>query len=365
MILGSPDAIDMPGNKQSPAAGYMRFLPKDIPLPTFYTEEERATLVGTSLAHALEQKLASLEREFEQLKEATSHLPWARKIWWDEQHGILDLQDWKLVDAMYRSRALELPRGVGDSMVPILDMANHASDNRSNARFEIDSDGNVVLLVREDKAISAGEEITIMYGVGGACEMIFSYGFLEQGASSAREMFLPTSIPEDDPLRLAKIRYAREAPGVRIFVDAAGEVCWDSDYTWWSTVNEEDGLDFRIMQTTDGQRELQASWKEQDFAADDLKGILMADGLRDVFSLRATVLVQQRLEAQGQELAESEVALDDTLDKLPAISHLVSRLRELELDLVTAGFLQLGTKVSHPVVRWFPERLTKSHRRTD
>lgn len=374
--MSSPDAETTARNKQNPHADYMRFLPKVIPLPTFYSEEERVLLSGTSLAHALEQKLISLEKEFEHLRELTSALPWFTEVWWDANDGILSLEDWKLADAMYRSRALELPEGVGDSMVPVVDMANHASDNRSNARFEVDQEGNALLLVRDDKSIAAGEEITIMYGVGGACEMIFSYGFLEEGASSAREMFLGFSMPEDDPLRMAKIRYAQEAPGVRIYVDEKGKVQWDSNYLWWSVVNEEDGLVFRVVQTVDGRTEIKALWREEDFEAHKLKDVLMGDDLRDVFALRATVLMMQRLEAMGMELAGTEQAFTEAREQLSASSSsnavgiLVARLRDLELELVSAGFLQLETEVS-PLpsvevgeVTTADLRLVASHRRT-
>ncbi|KPI43249.1 Transcriptional activator protein acu-15 [Cyphellophora attinorum] len=354
--MGSPDAYDSAGTKRSPAADYVKFLPKSIPLPTFYTEEERDSLIGTSLSHALEQKLASLEREFEQLRELTAELSWCQRAWWSAEHGVMTFDDWKLADAMYRSRALELPHGVGDSMVPVLDMANHASDNRSNARFEVDENGNVLLLVRDDKTIAPEEEITIMYGVGGACEMIFSYGFLEEGASSAREMFLSLSIPEDDPLRLAKIRYAKEAPGVRVYVTATGDVEWDSNYLWWACVNEEDGLDFRIMQTNDGERELRAVWKEEDFDPHHFRDILAADNLWSVFALRANVLIQQRFESQGAELTGTEqsfMACEDRISR--QVWLLVKRLRELELDLITAGFLQVEEEkdklLASPMVR--------------
>jgi hypothetical protein len=336
------------GGSKNPHADYVKFLPKQIPLPTFYGQEERALLLGTSLEDALAQKLASLEREYDMLKESTMSISWSKSSWWDESTGMLTLEDWKLADALYRSRALELPRGVGDSMVPVVDMANHMSDNRSNARFEVDDEGNAVLLVRDEKSITKGDEITIMYGVGGACEMIFSYGFLEEGASSAREMFLNITMPEDDPLRLAKIRYAEEAPGVRIFVDHQGQILWESNYIWWASVNEEDGLDFRVVQTNDGQKDLVAVWKDKEFQAHELKDILMADPLRDLFVLRATVLVEQRLEEQGMKLAQSEQAYEEAFGQ-PGVTELiwklVGRLRALELELVSDGYQRLQSEV--------------------
>ena len=61
---------------------------------------------------------------------------------------------------MYRSRALEFP-GVGDAMVPCIDMANHASGNATAALYETDDDGNALLELRQDKEIPPGGEITI------------------------------------------------------------------------------------------------------------------------------------------------------------------------------------------------------------
>lgn len=70
------------------------------------------------------------------------------------------LDDWVLVDAMYRSRALDLP-GTGESMVPCVDMANHASGDETVALYETDEDGNALLLLREGKSLKAGDEVTI------------------------------------------------------------------------------------------------------------------------------------------------------------------------------------------------------------
>ncbi|KAH8626373.1 hypothetical protein IG631_18391 [Alternaria alternata] len=73
---------------------------------------------------------------------------------------MLDFDDWMRVDAMYRSRALEFP-GTGDSMVPCVDMANHASGDATAALYETDGNGNGLLLLREGKHVEPGEEVTI------------------------------------------------------------------------------------------------------------------------------------------------------------------------------------------------------------
>lgn len=351
MTISSPDNQDPDLKFRSPFADYVQCLPKEILLPTFYTPEEKGLLSGTTLADALDQKLLSLEREFDRLKEATESTPWCQRVWWDEHTGCLNLDDWKLADALYRSRAMELPRGAGVGMVPVVDMANHAAGDRYNARFEVDDDAETFLLVvRDARSINDGEEITIMYGAGGACEMAFSYGFIEQHATSARELFLNLSIPADDPLRLAKIRFAQEAPGVRIYVNRSGEVRWDSTFVWWACVNQEDGLDFRVEKTVDGDTDLKALWKEADLSADALQATLLQDALRDIFVLRAVVMIQQRVEDQGMQLAASE---DDYEKTLPdehivrqPVYETIGRLRSLELDLLTRAYETLEAEVS-------------------
>lgn len=110
----------------NPFSEYIKFLPGTVPLPTFWDESERALLTGTSLEAALEAKLKSLNREFSLLREKTSSIAWCQQCWWDAKIGKLTFDDWKMVDAMYRSRALDLPgtgaavSNVSEPLSPIL-----------------------------------------------------------------------------------------------------------------------------------------------------------------------------------------------------------------------------------------------------
>jgi len=367
MTINNPDAEQHGLGVHNPFADYMKFLPKEIPLPIFYTPAERQLLIGTSLCAALEQKSASLEREFDNLREATQVIPWCQRVWWDDQPTSLEIDDWKLADAIYRSRALELPRGAGLGMVPVLDMANHASDDHFNARFEVDeTQGQVLLVARDTKSIYQGEEITIMYGVGGACEMIFSYGFLDEHATSAREIFLDLQISFDDPLRLAKIRFAQDAPGVRIYVDEHNEVQWESTFVWWACVNQEDGLDFRVEQAVTGDTELKAVWNGKDLPADALQPTLLQQRLYDVFLLRATVTIQERVEMQGIHMASSQDTFEaqrpDNVNIRTSVYETIGRLRSLETDLLTRAYETLEVQVTRSPLctGGDPARLTSS-----
>jgi hypothetical protein len=75
----------------------------------------------------------------------------------------------------------------------------------------------------------------------GACENIFSYGFLEDTMSSANAMFLNLDIPDDDPLRPAKIHVCNTAPGF-LLLEKADQIDWEGDFVWLVVVNEEDGM---------------------------------------------------------------------------------------------------------------------------
>ncbi|KZM22075.1 hypothetical protein ST47_g6769 [Ascochyta rabiei] len=328
----------------SPLTEYIKYLPDEL-LPTFWTEEEQELLTGTTLQPAVRAKLNSLLREFETVRTATESIGWCAKYWWNEDNGMVTFEDWMQVDAMYRSRALEFP-GVGDCMCPCVDMANHASGDATSALYETDQDGDGLLLLREGKNIEKEAEVTITYGDDkGACENIFSYGFLEDTMTSARVMFLNLDIPDDDPLRPAKIFVSTAPPGFRIF-EKSGTIDWESDFIWLVIVNEEDGLDFKVRQTVDGKREIQALWKDDDL--DDtskLRDYLRGDPLWDVYQLRATVLLQGRVEMQIETLEGlGNPQKEASIREVPW--RLAERLRKLELEMLERAIEAFETQKS-------------------
>ncbi|KAK8188857.1 hypothetical protein HDK77DRAFT_445148 [Phyllosticta capitalensis] len=343
-------SISRPDTKigvKNPMTEYVKFLPQEL-LPTFWTEEERTLLIGTTLKPAVEAKLKSLNKEYEKLHKLTESITWCNDDWWfDDTYG-LTFDDWLQVDAMYRSRALEFP-GIGDCMVPGVDMANHASGEDTAALYEVDPKGNAVLLLREGKSISQGEEVTITYGdKKGACEMLFSYGFIEDSMISARELFLELEIPQDDPLKVAKMHINKAAPGVKVFdseePNASSEgTSWMSEFIWLVIVNEEDGLEFQVLQTNDGGRELQVFWKEEKLEEPHkLEELLKAHPLWEVFQLRAVALIQDRVESQLRVLHSTEndvrgVDKDGELVR-QGVWNLAMRFRDLERDLLERSY---------------------------
>lgn len=172
----------------------------------------------------------------------------------------------------------------------------------------------------------------------GACEMIFSYGFLEQDMVTAKELFLDLDIPNDDPLKFAKKAASRSAPGFRLF-SSGGATSWEGDFIWLICVNEEDGLDFQVKQTHDGSKELEVHWREAILAdIGYLKELLTRDPLWAVFQLRATALLQDRVQLQLSILDATEEQSQGARDS-PDVSRDVwktaTRLRELEWDLLS------------------------------
>lgn len=334
----------------NPFTQYIHFLPSAIPLPTFWTPAQCTRLKGTSLEAALAAKLRTLEREFNMLRDATTSIGWCQEYWWDPGSGGLGLEDWKHIDAMYRSRALDL---LGtDAMVPCIDMANHASGGDTLARYDLDADGNAILVLLEGKGCVPGEEISITYGdEKGACEMLFSYGFIEQSMWSARELYLDVDIPSDDPLKLAKKAIATSAPGFRLFSDGM-RLGWEGPFVWLICVNEEDGLEFRLLQSHDDQRELQMLWKGAAIdKVSQLDSLLQTEPLWEVFKLRAITTVQGRVEAQLMLLQhEQSHSCNENITDYGGESNVclgIQRLRDLEGTLMLHAYDEFESQVIH------------------
>ncbi|QDS76005.1 hypothetical protein FKW77_004690 [Venturia effusa] len=296
---------------RTPFTEYIQFLPTEL-LPTSWTSDERYLLTTTTLHPATDAKQASLHREFETLHKATKDVKWCADTWWNPTSPThLDVSDWKFVDSMYRSRALEYP-GIGDAMVPCIDMANHAAGSDTIALYEMDGEGNAVLVLREGVSVRKGDEVTITYGdAKGACEMVFSYGFIDDAMvreGDAKELFLDLEMMGDDPLAMAKNRVSTAAPGVKLMRTDEG-VEWVSEYVYLIVVNEEDGLEFEVLQTTDGGRELRVSWKGDSLSdIGTLPSLLEKEELWPVFQLRAAAIIQARVEEQ---LASMEAFSDE------------------------------------------------------
>jgi hypothetical protein len=260
----------------------------------------------------------ALTAEFEHLRDKTADLSWCNKCWWETES--LEFSDWLLVDAWYRSRSLELPKS-GESLVPGLDIANHSSE--PNAYYEQNSNG-VSLILRPGIELDAETEVTISYGdTKSAAEMLFSYGFIDVGSTN-KELVLALDPFPDDPLGKAKV-VAFKKPAIVRITEVNGTIIWESAFLYLACLNEEDGLEFRMLQETNGSRSpLRVFWQESDVTDETtaFESLIENHELKEVFKLRAVALLQARLQEQLERLYEAEehiVSLTDLLLLTPSI----------------------------------------------
>ncbi|KAG4429253.1 hypothetical protein IFR05_015260 [Cadophora sp. M221] len=290
----------------NPWTEYVRMLPNEVPVPTLWSEEERVMLIGTSLESAVSAKTSSLIQEFENLREKTIDISWCQKCWWDNED--LTYQDWFLIDAWYRSRCLEVPNS-GESMIPCIDMVNHSS--QANSYYERKSDKNLVLLLRPDEQLEAGSEVTISYGSSKShAEMLFSYGFIDE-ESTTQGLTLSLDPFPDDPLGKAKVAAFTKPTILRVF-EEEGKVQWESTFIYFLCLNEEDGLDFKVLQQNDGSLgQLKVFWQGSDVTGvtDNFESLTSDHPLKDVFKLRVIAMLQDRIRQQLECLYESEDAI--------------------------------------------------------
>ncbi|KAF1821124.1 SET domain-containing protein [Dissoconium aciculare CBS 342.82] len=351
---------------------YVKTLPCEM-LPTFWNAEELHLLDGTTLAPAVSSKMIRLHKEYDELCAMAANTKWFRLV---QTH--LDFDDWMQVDAMFRSRALEFH---GSCMIPGMDLASHAPGEATNVTYDKTEDSYVLRLIH-GKSVKKDEEIAITYGdEKGACEMLFSYGFIDHAMDTAETLFLSLSIPMTDASRAAKARVANCAPGFKL-IDIAdtndsmaatpnshAEIDWKGDFVWLLCVSEDDGLSFQLAQTIDGEEEICANFRGQDFeGADGLRRLLAQDKLWDVFRLRAIVILQQRVFEQLQALFETQESVELTPhgDGTPIRTgpwDLALKLRRLEFELLEKAYevfeAQKIELADSPVVR---EYLTEMNR---
>lgn len=295
--------------------------------------------------------MTTLNSEFAKLRDDSSDLPFWYSLLWERNDAVLS--DWLLVDAWYRSRCLELPQA-SHAMVPALDMVNHSAT--ATAYYEEEASGDVSLRIRPGVRVAAGQEISISYGESkSATEMLFSYGFIDPD-SKTRELTLHLEGFPDDPLAMAKLRVFGGAPTVtfrQAEPDGSGSsMLWDSGFVHLMCLNEEDGLDFCILQDDAGDRQLRVLWQDEDVTerADRFEKLLEGHPLQALFQLRAVSVVQQRAALQLEKL---NVAPDaDLLEPLISADlvdrtyvNLVAKLKESERSILEAAVAELEKEV--------------------
>lgn len=301
------------------------------------------------LQKAVNAKLATLVSEFDHLREIGAGLPFWQSLLFGED--AITVKDWALVDAWYRSRCLELPNA-GHSMVPCLDMANHSG--APNAYYEETADGEVVLMLRPESTASCGDEVTISYGAAkSAAEMLFSYGFIDR--STAKEEITLTLDPlASDPLAQAKVHVYGRSPLVRLTrTKGTAAVSWHCPFVYLMCVNEEDGLEFKLLQDNAGGRELRVFWQDEDVTSkiDNFESHVQTHELHSVFQLRVVSVLQQLVEAQLEQTRSSPIPEQehDASSRHAGgadYGRIVATLREMEHSLLEEALASLAEQVS-------------------
>lgn len=234
-------------------------------------------------------------------------------------------------------------------MIPCVDMANHSVD--PNAFYDRSKSGEeLLLLLRPDRKVNTGDEITISYGeVKSAAEMLFSYGFIDSSITSTTELMLNLQPMGEDPLGEAKLFAFPGAPSVKIIEDDVG-VRWSSSFIYLMCLNEEDGLEFKLTQHTDGTAgSLHTFFNDADVSEKTacFEELTAAHPLHDVFTLRCVAILQDLIQSQIERLYASE----DTaqfLGMLPEnadVATPVLHLRVLETNLLERVFVMLDDQV--------------------
>ncbi|KAI2625818.1 SET domain-containing protein [Hypoxylon sp. NC1633] len=298
LVLSSPDYKGGLGPSTA-WTQYFSLLPTHVPTPTLWTESELSYLKGTSLDPAVSVKLIVLTNEFEDLRAKVAELSYWNELFLPD--GMITIQDWILLDALFRSRSLGLPKS-GESMVPCLDLVNHSS--QATAHFDETSNGDAVLYLREGCQVTGGGEITIDYGQDKSpAEMLFSYGFIDLD-STARSLTLPLEPLDDDPLAPAKLHAFGTPPKLELTSDETGEPRWTAPFVYLMCLNEEDGLEFKILQETDGSRHLTMLWQDVDITQtpDKIEELILNHDLHQIFQLRAITVIVNIIQQKLQEI---------------------------------------------------------------
>lgn len=258
------------------------------------------------------------------------------------------------MDAWYRSRCLELPHS-GEAMVPCLDMANHAGEPNAYYDFDPSSGYGVQLLLRGDMDVEPGEEITISYDTSKSnAEMMFSYGFIDM-SSIQDQLVLSVASLLDDPMANAKAAVFQGPPVIYITREN-GVVTWRSPFLYFYAVNEEDGLQLRVLQQHDGTRSrLMVFWQEADVtdATDTFETLIQDHPLKEVFHARVLALVQRVLQEQLERLYGVEgLHLWDDSSNIPAErKRCALLLRQTEGSLLEATCKLVEEQVSKTAIR--------------
>lgn len=290
--------------------------------------------------------MVALVTEFDTIRATSSQIPCWNELLWNDM--TVTLLDWMQLEALYRSRCLELPRS-GVSMIPCIDMVNHSTN--PTAYYDENDKDEVILVARPGVNLDEGQEVTISYGESkSAAEMLFSYSFIDP-ESTVDRLAIPLDHPSnDDPLAKAKRVGFGEVPMIQLERDDDGSVKWKCPFVHLMCLNEEDGLTFRILQDTEGGQQLRIFWQEDDVTdrAKDFESLVQTHPLQPLFRLRAVMVLQECLQTQWEQALRYE-NVSEPGDVRPECLDAAQTLRTMETRLLESGFEALEQEVCSDV----------------
>lgn len=233
--------------------------------------------------------------------------------------------------------------------MPCLDLVNHSRE--ATAYFDEDKKDEVTLLLRPGCTVSACHEITIDYGQGkAAAEMLFSYGFIDPG-TPAKKIVLPLETMDGDPLAKAKLHVFGATPTLEIEDAEDGVPKWRAPFAYLMCLNQEDGIEFGLLQENDGSRHLRLYWQEEDVTdkSETFESLIDGHDLCSVFKLRVVTVLLEQVQQQIETLkAHNDINRVVGIARAEVLQTAL-RLRNVELDL-----LERISKVLEDLVSYFP-----------
>jgi hypothetical protein len=134
--------------------------------------------------------------------------------------------------------------------------------------------------------------------------------------------------------------------------EVEGEIKWESPCLYLICLNEEDGLEFRMLQQNDGSRsDLKMFWLECD-VTDESTGfetLISLHELKDIFRLRVLALLHDRIRQQLERLYDSHDIVSSITGNSPSSGHhgVAMQLRSVEKSILEAAFASVDKQVCH------------------
>lgn len=166
-------------------------------------------IAGTSLESSVRSKLASLHREFDEIKNTQTQESWISNI---------QFEMYLWADCVFWSRVVGIGgdekegEQVSDmALIPFFDFANHSLE-KSNIRWQLNNKG-IDLITYHGVTVDEGEELLLSYGSKPNEELLFLHGFcIENNPEPSRLTIplMPFFSPMEEGYNTPKIHWLKQ-----------------------------------------------------------------------------------------------------------------------------------------------------------